>query len=311
MSGEHYEQSFAGVSATGETAREVRRRINSDRRYQRGPTYLHEWHDCLNDLLADVAVLCVGMDVGGFPRNLLHNFTRRGIEFTGRVVGLDFEPTRVRRLQNEFRGDPRLCFCVDDPETVRFADGTSRLGCGSFDDRSFDIAICTYALHDRDVLKPERAVEGLARMLKSDGLCMVATHARGSFPEVLEIYRQVCRDLGLTRQAEADFTHFDNFAQEDAARLLSKHFEEVEFRPVDTSLVFEGRDSARDFMEYCDYFPFPHLAGKEVTESLRGVLRERFEAAAVSRMEASGRLTISKPSGVFMCRRPRLPGVKT
>lgn len=301
------EGSFAGVNATGEIARTVRREINKNTRYQKGPTYLHEWHECLNELPGKVSVFCVGMDVGGFPKNLLQSFQRRGIEFTGYVVGVDFEPSRIRKLKNQFRDTTGFCFCTDDPETIRFADASSDLGCGKLHDRSFDVAICTYALHDKDVLKPERAIQGLARVLKSDGFCMVATHARSSFPEILEMYRQACRDLGLNRQAKAEFTHFDNFAQEDAGTLLNKYFEEVNFHAVDTSLIFEVdgvQDSMRDFMAYCDYFPFPLLASKEVSDEKLQMLRKRFEEIARSNLHTYGQLKISKPSGVFLCRHP-------
>jgi ubiquinone/menaquinone biosynthesis C-methylase UbiE len=303
-----YEQSFAGVNATGELARQARREINSNPNYQRGPTYLHEWHPSLNGLPADVRVFCVGMDVAGFPKNLLKMFQRQGVAFAGLVVGLDFEPTRIRKLQHEFRDDRRFCFCTDDPETVRFVDGASELGCGNLVDRSFDVVICTYALHDRDVLDPGHAIVGLARVVKENGFCMVATHARSSFPEILRIYRQACRDLGLTRLAEAGFTHFDNFAQEDAREMLAKHFAEVEFDEVDTSLEFESVKSANaldDFMKYCDYFPFPLLASREVTDDKREELRTRFREIAAAHLHSSGTLKISKPSGVFLCRRPR------
>lgn len=308
MTSKPYEQSFVGVNATGELARQARRALNSNPKYQRGPTYLHEWHPCLNGLPPDVRVFCVGMDVAGFPRNLLTKFQQQGVAFAGSLVGLDFEPTRIRKLQNEFRDDRRFCFCTDDPETVRFADSSSELGCGILADRSFDVVICTYALHDRDVLHPRHAIAGLARVVKQNGFSMVATHKRSSFPEILRIYRQACSELGLTRLAEAGFTHFDNFAQEDAREMLLQHFAEVEFDPVDTSLEFasvNNADALDDFMRYCDYFPFPLLASREVTDDKRQRLRACFREIAAADLQESGCLRISKPSGVFLCRQPR------
>jgi hypothetical protein len=122
------------------------------------------------------------------------------------------------------------------------------------------------------------------------------------------MYRQACGDLGLTRLAEGEFTHFDNFAQEDAQGMLLQHFAEVEFDQVDSSLEFQSVNNSAaldDFMKYCDYFPFPLLASREVTDDKREDLRARFREIASAELKNSGSLRISKPSGVFLCRQPR------
>jgi SAM-dependent methyltransferase len=308
MSKRVHDETFAGVMPTGQTARRMRHAINSRPNYERVSTYLHEWHGSLNNLKPDVRVFCVGMDVEGFPRNLLLNFERRGIEFTGRVVGLDFEPARVRKLKNEFRDDRRFCFCTDDPETISFTDPSSKLECGELPDRSFDVAICTYALHDKDVLKPERALQGLARLIKSDGFCLVVAHARDSFSELLTFYRQACTELDLRRLAEAEFDHFDNFAEEEAGGLLLKFFRDVQLDHYDTSikLMNDSPDAIlNDFMDYCDCFPFPGLSNKEFTDFKREAVRERIRGLAESSLHEKGYLTISKQSGAFICSLPR------
>jgi len=296
---------FAGVSATGDPARGVRRELNKV--YSVGKTYLHEWHSELANLRGDVTVLCVGMDVGGFPQNLQKDFRERNVEFSGKVIGVDFDPVRIQRLKHAFREDAHFSFLVDDPAALKFAAGF-RVGRTELVPKgAFDIAICTYALHDTDVKNPDRALQGLARALKADGFCMVATHARGSFPELLELYRQACLAEGLRVQARAPFAHFDNFAQEDARQRLERWFGAVTFDDIDTSLRFDGSrpDALDKFMQYSDYFPYPALGSEAVSAAQRTSVRTRIYDKAAERMERDKYLHISKPSGVFLCTEPR------
>ena len=299
------EMTFAGVSATGDLAREVRREIN--KKYSVGPTYLHEWHDSLRNLPATVRVLCVGMDVGGFPKNLREDFDRRGLEFLGEVISVDFSPVRIQHLKHAFRDDTRFTFLLDDPTKLRFVDGYPVDGQPTVPAHSFDVVICTYALHDTDVRDPDRALKGLARSLKDDGFCLVATHARSSFPELLTLYRQACVAEKLRIRPSPDFKHFDNFAQEDALPRLEKWFGDVVFDSCDTSLLFERRqgNALEKFMEYVEYFPFPALGHNDINEEARAAVRARMKDMAAESLERDGYLQVSKPSGVYLSTLPR------
>jgi len=175
------------------------------------------------------------MDVGGFPENLLGYYQTRGLEFVGEVVGVDFDSVRILRLKHAFRDDERFSFLLDSPFKLRFADGFPMDKRELVPAQTFDVAICTYGLHDDDV-DTSRAIKGMARSVKDDGICLVATHKRTSFEEICILYQKACTAEKLYVQAKAEFKHFNHFAQEDAQARLEQWFGHVDLDDCDTSL---------------------------------------------------------------------------
>ncbi len=302
-----HDATLKGVLATGPEARAVRRRLNV--KYGIGEEYLHEWHPMLQTLSGEENCLVLGMDVAGFPRNIRNHLASRGLHLNGKVVGVDFSPSRIRELQVEFRADPRYVFLADDPVLLAFADATESPFDTAVPSRDFDIALCTYALHDRDVRDPEKALHGLARALRETGFALVVTHARGSFPELKDFYAESCEMTGMSHLASQPFTHFDNFAEEDAPAKLLKFFSHVSYKEMGTSLVFP-RDASQprtealeDFLSYCDYFPFPGLNHVQ-SEDDRHRIRAGLAKLASHALEESAAIRITKPCKAFLCRSP-------
>jgi len=287
-----HEQTFLTINPTGDVATSTRQKLNKKYSKDKAPfrDYPHEWHGSLNGV-RDEKILCAGIDTAMYASNL-----RDRLGPGGEVVCVDVNSVRFRKNITRFKGDDR--FTLHNCLLWKLA----------FPSSSFDIVLCTYTLHrighpikgsPNNVLL---TLKELSRVLRGDGFCLVATHAESSFPELLDLYRRVCAELGLWEQNSAEFDHFRGFPQETAEGELRNFFNDVTFDEVDTSLSFPTLES---YIEYWDCFPFP--AFDKVTDGDRKRVRDRVLALAAEQLAIEGSLEITKPSGVFICRAPSQP----
>lgn len=292
-----YNETFNYIDPTGVNATETRQRLNE--KYSVANTYYpHSWHESLDGLKGDEKVLCVGIDTALYAERLRDKITTQG-----KISLADLNPSRLLENQALYGGDSRFSF------------HECSLWKLPFGNQSFDIVICTYTLHrigkpkdhtSRSIEEAKKHVEQtlleLKRVLKNDGICLIATHSKSSFSELLKNYKDSCRKAGLSEQANAKFDHFDGFPQENAGDELLKYFEDVYLDEIDTSLIF---DSIKPYMEYWDCFRFPEFGNKKLTEAKRAEVRNQALCVAENELKENGKLRISKPSGVFICKRPK------
>jgi SAM-dependent methyltransferase len=62
-------------------------------------------------------------------------------------------------------------------------------------ERSFDAALCNLGLNS--FLRPEIALQGIARLLQPQGALILTTNLQGTMQEFFAVYHAVLRDLGL------------------------------------------------------------------------------------------------------------------
>ena len=152
-----------------------------------------------------------------------------------------------------------------------------------FDDDAFDVVVANHMLYH--VPDPDRGVAELARVLRRDGVLLVATNGYGHMREINEPIAEV-----FGSHAEA---LYEVFGIDTGEARLREQFRSVVWHAFDNDLVV---DDPRAVVAYGLSFPPGELA----TEPQRAA----FEAAVASRF-ADGRLRIRTRAGVFVCTRRR------
>jgi ABC-type nitrate/sulfonate/bicarbonate transport system permease component/SAM-dependent methyltransferase len=273
-------ETFSGQESTSSSAREIRRAING----KYAPHSLHE--DFPEDLWPRVApkrVLWLGIDVVSFVPTLAKRWP--AAEFTAahwRPVGLRDLATRLSSQDASHR-----------VKTVHWRPEDGILLPG--EEESFDVVGCTFSLHDLSPRHVTMCIHRLRQLLRPSGKAYFATHARGSFRELFDVYREAAAQLGFRRVASARFDHFDSFCHEDARKTLLEVFPHVDARDLDGSLNFPPAQGLELFVEYASIFPFPGISGLSSED------RERLWAAFQARAAELRPTKITKPSGVLAC----------
>lgn len=278
-------ETFSGLKATDSRARELRLSLND--RYLPDPklslhrTFAEELWPEVED--PPKRVLWVGMDVRSYVPQLASRWPRAAF------VAAHWRPVALRELRTW--ADTGAGGAIVTIERWQPENGAPLAA----DKEGFDLIGCTYALHDLDPKSADVCVKRLGQLLRSGGRAYFATHAKGSFGELLDLYKEAARTCGFPKLSSAKFSEFNTFAQEDAADLLRNAFEEVRFREFDTSLRFQGSQGLDAFLEYASIFPFPGL------EDLSPVDRDRLWLAFRDQAAKLPVLTVTKPSGIFVC----------
>jgi SAM-dependent methyltransferase len=152
-----------------------------------------------------------------------------------------------------------------------------------FPDESFDVVVANHMLYH--VPDPDRAVAELARVLRGDGVALVATNGYGHMREINEAIAEVFGD-----HAEG---LYEVFGIDTGEARLREQFASVVWHAFDNDLVV---DDPMAVVAYGLSFP----PGESATPA-----QETAFTAAVERRFVDGRLRIHTRAGVFVCARPR------
>jgi SAM-dependent methyltransferase len=149
---------------------------------------------------------------------------------------------------------------------------------------TFDVVIANHMLYH--VPDPDDAVTELARVVRPDGVALVATNGHGHMRELNETIAEV-----FDTRAEGGV--YDVFGIDTGEARLRERFASVVWHAFDNDLIV---DDPAAVIAYALSFPPGETASSEQRACL---------AAAVERRFIDGRMRIRTRSGVFVCRRPR------
>lgn len=153
-----------------------------------------------------------------------------------------------------------------------------------FGDEAFDVVIANHMLYH--VPDPDLAVAELARVVRRDGVVIVATNGYGHMREINDAVAEVFGSDDVEGLYEV-------FGIDTGEARLREQFSRVVWHAFDNDLIV---DDPAAVVAYGLSFPPGELA----TESQRAA----FEAAVAQRF-VNGRLRIRTRTGVFVCTRPR------
>lgn len=152
-----------------------------------------------------------------------------------------------------------------------------------FADAGFDVAVANHMLYH--VPDPDRGVAELARVVRSEGVVLVATNGYGHMREINEAIAEV-----FGSHAEG---LYEVFGIDTGEARLREQFASVVWHAFDNDLVV---DDPAAVIAYGLSFP----PGEHADDAQRASF-----GAAVRRRFTNGRLRIRTRAGVFVCRHPR------
>lgn len=155
-----------------------------------------------------------------------------------------------------------------------------------FPAEQFDVVVANHMLYH--VPEPRLAVGEMARVLRPDGVVLLATNGAHHLRELWEI-----RNAVFGEESTRWYTRV--FEIDNGGVMLREQFADVEFRPYDDRLVCRDPEDVLTFMRSC---PPAESATPEQLELLADAVHRRFAAG-------EGLLEVTKETGVFICRDPR------
>jgi SAM-dependent methyltransferase len=157
---------------------------------------------------------------------------------------------------------------------------------------AFDVVMANYVLHH--VPDVGRALGEMARVLRPDGVAIVACVGDGHLAELRQIRREVFGEAWT-----AVLT--DTFDASVGARVLPFRFGEVDWRAYPDHLDCRDPDDVVAYLESTP--PVENASGADLRRVVE-VVHARFA-------EGGGRLRVSKDTGLFLCRVPvTTPGTR-
>jgi SAM-dependent methyltransferase len=157
-----------------------------------------------------------------------------------------------------------------------------------FRDAAFDVVVANYVLHH--VPDAGRAVAEMARVLRPEGVAVVACVGDGHLAELHQIRQEVFgEDWGNALP--------DTFGARSGARVLPLRFGRVDWRPYHDRLDCRDPD---DVLAYLASTPPVEDADAAQHSRVVELVRARFDAQG-------GRLQVSKDTGLFVCHAPSPP----
>ncbi len=155
-----------------------------------------------------------------------------------------------------------------------------------FEDQSFDVVVANFMLYH--VPDPYRAVDEIARVLKSDGSLLAATNGPGNLKEIGELVSEVFGTKRFERSVEA-------FGSLSGRPILSSGFKDVQWRDYHDSILCTDSE---DVIAYITSSPPGESADSAQLATLRDRVSQRFIAG-------DGTMIITKNTGAFVARDPR------
>jgi SAM-dependent methyltransferase len=164
---------------------------------------------------------------------------------------------------------------VTDAQRLPFADG------------SFDVTVSNHMLYH--LPEPALGVAELARVVRAEGVSLVATNGRGHLQEIRDLRRELFPDDDTPEET------IDAFGIETGEPLLREHYAEVELRRHPDVLRCTDPE---DVLAFAMSTPPAEDASPDQARALRAAIDRRFEAGG-------GVMEINKNVGLFICRAPR------
>ncbi len=149
-----------------------------------------------------------------------------------------------------------------------------------FDDDSFDVVIANHMLYH--VPDPDRALAELARVMRPDGVALVATNGRGHMAAIVDAIREVFDNYPDEL--------YDVFGIDSGEARLRDHFTSITWHAFANDLLVDDLGAAE---AYARSFPPAETAAPAEVASLR---------AALERRTVDGVLRVRTRAGVFVCR---------
>ena len=179
---------------------------------------------------------------------------------------------------------------VDEAVARATANGFSRLSGHAcdvqalpFDDRTFDVVVANHMMYH--VPDPDRGVSEIARVLRPDGVALVATNGYGHMREINDAIAEV---FGSHEEKL-----YEVFGIDTGEARLREQFGSIVWHAFDNDLVVDDPEAV---IAYGLSFPPGENATGEQRHEFSGAVRRRF---------ADGRLRIRTRTGAFVCRHPR------
>jgi SAM-dependent methyltransferase len=165
-----------------------------------------------------------------------------------------------------------------------------------YGDGSFDVLMANHMLyHVQDV---EIALQEFRRVLKPDGVLMVATNSQQSMPELQVLMRRAI--ILLTRsnasQVQPPIPASDLFALENGSRKLARHFYGVVRYDLPGTLVFQEIDPLMAYLESTRDLREPQLPPDVAWDDVMVIMRQQITHL----INHLGELVINKLTGVLV-----------
>jgi SAM-dependent methyltransferase len=242
-------------------------RANIHAKYGRGDWF--SWLASQPDWPCEGDVLEVGCGPGWFwGEAASHLPARLRLQLTDLSHGMVTEAlNRVRASAhwNQVEG------CVADASTLPFPDA------------SFDVVLASHMLYH--LPDPRDGVTEIARVLRSNGIAVIATNGISNMRELLDLRRSV---FGGEHGDQVSSV----FTLENGRPMLEAVFKTVELRQYPDLLVCT---EPRDIIDYLTSSPPGDGASEHQIEALR-------EAVTIAFHKSGGKFTVTKDVGVFLCR---------
>jgi ubiquinone/menaquinone biosynthesis C-methylase UbiE len=172
----------------------------------------------------------------------------------------------------------------------------------SFPDRSFDLALCSYALYFFPDIIPE-----VARLLGPEGFFTVITHDRRNTGELIDLAKRILETKGLLQQKKLPLEIItDRFSSDNGETLLKPWFEKISIIDFNNTLVF-SREDREHLLEYFRFKSPLYLTDTGLDpQAILPVILESLHQASSDR----NGMTISKNDRIFICSLPRHGGAR-
>jgi SAM-dependent methyltransferase len=220
----------------------------------------------------DETVLDVGCGAGRYLTKL--HEVQPGVQY----YGIDFSPGMLAKHP------ARDQVAVGDAQTIPFADGT------------FDVLMCNhmlYHVHDIDL-----ALGEFRRVLKPDGVLLVATNSTQSMPELQVLMRRAIVLLTRTSAAQVQppLPASDRFALENGTRQLARHFYAVVRHDLPSVLMFPEVEPVMTYLESTRFIREPQLPPDVNWDDVMMIMRQQ----VTHLVHHLGELVINKLTGVLL-----------
>ncbi len=228
-------------------------------------------------------ILDIGCGFGYFTESLEGRVQRDAA-----VTGLDMIPGYRK---------PYLDTCTRAGLKGRFlADGLSPLH--GFEQGSFDLVLCSYALYFFPQIIPE-----IARVLSGRGHFLAITHSARNMTELVEAVKRILAGSGLARYEKGHLpieTIVSRFCAENGEALLSSGFKKIRRIDYKNSLHFRPED----LPTLIDYFRFKGPFFLSGTDLDKDRVAKLLDAYLRSELKSSEEFVISKDDAIFICSGP-------